>query len=99
MDVAGWLRGLGLAQYEAAFREAAIGPDVLPDLTDSDLEKLGIALGDRKPPPGDRKSKAGRHAGAAEGSAADATITRGRRRAPTVDGHVLRSRRLDRADG
>ncbi len=48
MDVAGWLRGLGLAQYEAAFREAAIGPDVLPELTDSDLEKLGIALGDRK---------------------------------------------------
>jgi class 3 adenylate cyclase len=48
MDVAGWLRGLGLARYEAAFREAAIGPDVLPDLTDSDLEKLGVALGDRK---------------------------------------------------
>jgi class 3 adenylate cyclase len=48
MDVAGWLRGLGLARYEAAFREAAIGRDVLPDLTDGDLEKLGIALGDRK---------------------------------------------------
>ena len=48
MDVAGWLRGLGLARYEAVFREAAIGPDVLPDLTDSDLEKLGVALGDRK---------------------------------------------------
>ncbi|HZZ25408.1 MAG TPA: adenylate/guanylate cyclase domain-containing protein [Roseiarcus sp.] len=48
MDVAGWLRGLGLARYEAVFHEAAIGPDVLPDLTDSDLEKLGVALGDRK---------------------------------------------------
>jgi class 3 adenylate cyclase len=48
MDVEDWLRGLGLAQYEAMFRDNSIGPDVLPDLTDSDLEKLGVTLGDRK---------------------------------------------------
>ena len=48
MDVKEWLRSLGLSRYEDVFREAEIGPDVLPDLTDSDLEKLGVPLGDRK---------------------------------------------------
>ena len=48
MDVGEWLRSLGLSRYEEAFREAEIGPDVLPDLTDGDLEKLGVPLGDRK---------------------------------------------------
>jgi class 3 adenylate cyclase/predicted ATPase len=48
MDVGEWLRSLGLSRYEEAFREAEIGPDVLADLTDSDLEKLGVPLGDRK---------------------------------------------------
>jgi hypothetical protein len=48
MDVGEWLRALGLGRCEGAFREAEIGPDVLLDLTDSDLEKLGVPLGDRK---------------------------------------------------
>ena len=48
MDVGSWLRSLGLSQYEAAFRENGIDADVLPDLTDSDLEKLGVLLGHRK---------------------------------------------------
>ena len=48
MDVGEWLRTLGLSRYEGAFREAEIGPDVLLDLTDSDLEKLGVSLGDSK---------------------------------------------------
>jgi SAM domain (Sterile alpha motif) len=48
MDVGVWLRSLGLGQYEGAFREAEIGLDVLRELTDSDLEKLGVPLGDRK---------------------------------------------------
>jgi len=48
MDVGGWLRGLGLGQYESAFIENAVDTDVLPDLTEGDLEKLGIPLGDRK---------------------------------------------------
>ena len=30
MDVGGWLRGLGLGQYEAVFRDNAIDADVLP---------------------------------------------------------------------
>src|SRR5215475_4438050 len=48
MDVGGWLRDLGLERYEPAFIENAIDGDVLPELTESDLKKLGIPLGDRK---------------------------------------------------
>lgn len=48
MDVAAWLRGLGLQQYEQAFRDNAIDAEVLPELTDADLEKLGMLLGHRK---------------------------------------------------
>ena len=48
MDVGGWLRNLGLGQYESAFIKNAIDTDVLPELTEGDLEKLGIPLGDRK---------------------------------------------------
>ena len=48
MDVGGWLRNLGLGQYEAAFVANAIDSDVLSELTEVDLEKLGIPLGDRK---------------------------------------------------
>jgi SAM domain (Sterile alpha motif) len=48
MDVAVWLRSLGLGKYEGAFRENAIDVSVLPDLTDQDLEKLGVLLGHRR---------------------------------------------------
>jgi class 3 adenylate cyclase/predicted ATPase len=48
MDVGGWLRNLGLGQYESAFEENAVDFDVLPELTEDDLEKLGLRLGDRK---------------------------------------------------
>jgi class 3 adenylate cyclase/predicted ATPase len=47
MDVAVWLRSLGLSQYEAAFRESEIDADVLPELTEQHLEKLGVSLGHR----------------------------------------------------
>src|ERR1700732_5462058 len=42
MDVAGWLRSLSLAQYEAAFREHEIDCTVLPSLTAEDLKDLGV---------------------------------------------------------
>ncbi|MBV8119266.1 MAG: AAA family ATPase [Alphaproteobacteria bacterium] len=44
MDIAEWLRGLGLAQYEPAFRENAIDASVLPSLTIEDLRDLGVTL-------------------------------------------------------
>jgi hypothetical protein len=49
IDIEGWLRGLGLEQYEAIFRENKIGSDVLPKLTADDLKDLGVVLvGDRR---------------------------------------------------
>jgi hypothetical protein len=48
MDLGIWLRSMGLEQYEATFQENAIDPSVLPDLTDQDLEKLGVLLGHRR---------------------------------------------------
>src|SRR5271169_1407855 len=48
MDVGGWLKSLGLGQYEALFRASDIDADILPELTDVDLEKLGVSLGHRK---------------------------------------------------
>jgi SAM domain (Sterile alpha motif) len=48
MDVASWLRSLGLERYEPVFRENEIDADVLPELTELDLEKLGVPLGHRK---------------------------------------------------
>src|SRR6202790_320219 len=49
MDVGGWLRKLGLEQYEAAFRENRIDETVLPSLTAEDLKDLGVGfVGDRR---------------------------------------------------
>ena len=48
MDVGDWLRSLGLGQYEATLRDNEIDDAVLSDLTDGDLEKLGVPLGHRK---------------------------------------------------
>ena len=48
MDVGGWLRSLGLGQYEVLFRASEIDTEILPELTDVDLEKLGVPLGHRK---------------------------------------------------
>ena len=48
MDVGDWLRSVGLGQYEVAFRDNEIDAEVLPELTDADLEKLGVPLGHRK---------------------------------------------------
>jgi predicted ATPase/class 3 adenylate cyclase len=44
MDVGGWLRRLGLEQYEAAFRENKIDDTVLPSLTAEDLKDLGVGF-------------------------------------------------------
>ena len=43
MDVAEWLRGLGLEQYAAAFRDNDVDRKVLRRLTGEDLRELGVA--------------------------------------------------------
>jgi len=43
MDIGSWLRSLGLAKYEAIFRENDIDEAVLPSLTHENLKELGVA--------------------------------------------------------
>src|SRR5580704_17452855 len=44
MDVAAWLRGLGLEQYAPAFHDNAIDGEILRELTADDLKDLGVTL-------------------------------------------------------
>jgi class 3 adenylate cyclase len=48
VDVAAWLRSLGLERYEQTFRDNEIDWEVLPELGEADLESLGLPLGPRK---------------------------------------------------
>jgi hypothetical protein len=49
MDIGAWLRGLGLEQYEHAFRDNAIDGEILPKLTADDLKDIGVtAVGHRR---------------------------------------------------
>jgi len=47
-QIADWLENLGLGQYAQLFADNGIDLSVLPDLTDQDLEKLGVVLGHRR---------------------------------------------------
>jgi class 3 adenylate cyclase/tetratricopeptide (TPR) repeat protein len=47
-QVANWLESLGLGNYTQCFAENCIDGSVLRDLTEQDLEKIGIPLGHRK---------------------------------------------------
>ena len=44
VDVASWLRDLGLERYEAAFRENDVSAEELRHLTAEDLKELGVAV-------------------------------------------------------
>src|SRR5215213_3163872 len=43
VDIGIWLRGLGLEQYEQAFRANDVDGQILPKLTAEDLAALGVA--------------------------------------------------------
>jgi class 3 adenylate cyclase len=47
-EIADWLDKLGMSEYAQRFGENRIDFSVLPDLTDQDLEKMGVVLGDRR---------------------------------------------------
>ena len=102
MDIAAWLRGLGLEQYASAFRDNDVDGEVLPELTADDLIGLGVtSIGHRRKllaaiaalrtePPTVTPSAAG-----ATSAPISAPISR--RRTPAADGDVLRPGRLDGA--
>jgi class 3 adenylate cyclase len=49
LDIDGWLRGIGLAQYAEIFRANDIDGELLGRLTNDDLKDIGVAaLGHRK---------------------------------------------------
>jgi class 3 adenylate cyclase len=86
MDLRGWPRSLGPAQYEAAFRENAINGAILPKLTAEDLKDIGVtAVGHRHvlidaiaAPRGETPPKQGTAPGAATEPANKATRVGGR---------------------
>jgi uncharacterized sporulation protein YeaH/YhbH (DUF444 family) len=108
MNVADWLRALGLEQYEAAFRENDVDAELLRDLTEDDLKGLGVAsIGHR-----DRRVAGCHGVGAGRRSSGVKTIRaangrlraagRGpcsaRRRTSSVDRDVLRPGWFDSAE-
>ncbi len=46
-DIRAWLENLGLAQYGETFADNDIGSDILADLTEDHLEKMGVSIGNR----------------------------------------------------
>jgi len=49
VDIGAWLRGLGLEQYEQAFRQNDVDADLLPQLTADDLKEIGVtSVGHRR---------------------------------------------------
>ena len=47
-DIAAWLHELGLERYQDAFHANDIDFEVLSELSEPDLERLGVSLGHRK---------------------------------------------------
>ena len=101
MDVAAWLRDLGLERYAPAFLDAEITPEALPELTDADLRELGLPLGPRKVraqgdpgPGGPAAPTCGDQGGSRAMARADRAVPG---RAAPAHGHVRRPGRLDRA--
>ncbi len=47
-DIGSWLDGLGLSKYQAAFDEAEVDFQTLPELREDDLKEMGLPLGPRR---------------------------------------------------
>ena len=71
MDIGAWLRGLGLEQYEPAFRANDIDGEVLPRLTAEDLACARCHVG-RPPPQAARGLRCPAQRGASDSSPARA---------------------------
>jgi SAM domain (Sterile alpha motif)/Adenylate and Guanylate cyclase catalytic domain len=48
VDIAAWLRELGLERYAQVFQDSEIEPEILAELTEEDFKELGIPLGPRR---------------------------------------------------
>jgi hypothetical protein len=99
MDLAVWLRTIGLEQYEAAFRENAIDDAVLPKLTAEDLKDLGVtAVGHRRKlleAIAELRSETKAEGSPSNVSSIVAPPNQGYRRTPSSHGDVLGACRLN----
>jgi class 3 adenylate cyclase len=91
IEIADWLRGLGLEQYASAFHENAIDAEILRELTADDLKDLGVnVVGHRRKllaaitalrpdpttgEPASEQARAGQDAGMAAGEAERRQLT------------------------
>jgi SAM domain (Sterile alpha motif) len=94
-----WLASLGMSEHVERFTENRIDLSVLPELTDQDLEKLGVLMGDRrKTLRAIREERVGcRYArsDARARAACSGDESRACRRTPLHHRHVLRSGQLN----
>ena len=102
MDVAAWLRGLGLEQYAQLFRDNDIDGEILCGMTAEDLKELGISsFGHRRrlfnaiTALGEERLTRDVGQSATSATFCSHLTSANRRRAPAADGDVLRSGRLD----
>jgi hypothetical protein len=58
VEIAAWLRELGLEHYEPVFCDHEVDWEVLREFAEQDLEKLNLPLGSRKKLQGDRRALA-----------------------------------------
>ena len=82
-DIIDWLESIGLGKYAQAFAENEIDLEVLPELSEQDLEQIGLPLGPRR-----KLQKAIAELGGVQATAATAppepTAPQGERRQVTV---------------
>ena len=99
-QIADWLEKLGLGQYAQRFAENDIDFDILSDLTDQDLEKIGVtSVGHRRKllrAIADLKGHERSHRSCRCGCATCHTTSGGHCRAPASHGDVLGPRWFDR---
>ena len=97
MDIDGWLRGIGLAQYAEIFRANDIDGELLGRLTNDDLKDIGVVLF------GHRKKLleaiaalvAAPEASPSDAGAPQRSRSARHRRAPAAHSDVLRPSRFD----
>jgi class 3 adenylate cyclase len=82
MDVGAWLRGLGLGQYEQAFRDNGVDARVLPKLTAEDLGEIGVAAVGHRRLLQEAIAALAEAPGSSDPSVPSATAERAARRAP-----------------
>ena len=104
-EIADWLEKLGMSEYAQRFAENRIDFSVLPDLTDQDLEKLGVLLGDRRKmlraitdlEAIEKSAPIGAVADPAAAATATESVSQDTAERRQAHGDVLRPRRLDGA--